>query len=141
MGAPLNDRIQAWLQDWLKEIGAIAGTVHVHENGGLRLAAAVNIPDNVQQIVAWVPRGKGMAGLALERNEPIQTCNIQDDRSGAVRPGARAVDARAGVALPLHDSSGAIVAVAGAAFAEEGEIIPTEIQRITAAARNLPAGS
>src|SRR5437667_11081328 len=105
--------LQTWLEGWLREIGAIAGTVHIHENGGLRLAAAVNIPENVQQVVAWVPSGKGMAGLALQRNEPIQTCNLQDDRSGAVRPGAKAVNAQAAVAMPLHDSAGTILAVAG----------------------------
>jgi hypothetical protein len=75
--------------------------------------------------------------LALERNQPIQTCNLQDDRSGAVRPGAKAVDARAAVALPLHDESGKIIAVAGAAFNEEREISDAEIQRITAAAGKL----
>lgn len=129
---------QSWLADWLKQIGAIAGTVHIHEKSGLRLVAAVNIPERVQQIVAWVPSGKGMAGLALERNKPVQTCNLKDDRSGDVRPGAKAVNAQAAVALPLHDISGAIVAVAGAAFAEEREISEEEIQRMVTAAGKVP---
>ncbi len=130
--------LQAWLEGWLGEIDAIAGTVHVHENGGLRLAAAVNIPEKVQQIVAWVPSGKGMAGLALQRNQPTQTCNLQDDQTGAVRPGAKAVEARAGIALPMHDASGATRAVVGAAFAEERDISEDEISRITTAAGNFP---
>jgi len=133
-----NKNLQTWLEGWLREIGAIAGTVHIHENDGLRLAAAVNIPEKVQQIVAWVPSGKGMAGLALQRNGPIQTCNLQDDRTGAVRPGAKAVDARAGIALPIHDVSGATRAVVGAAFAEERDIPEEEISRITTAAGNFP---
>ena len=138
MVAPVTNSLQQWLQDWLHEIGAVAGSMHIHENGGLRLAAAVNIPQRVQDVVAWVPSGKGMAGLALERNQPIQTCNLQDDQSGAVRPGAKAVDARAAVALPLHGGSGEIVAVVGAAFAEEGEISESELQRIIAAAGQPP---
>ena len=62
-----DKNLQTWLEGWLREIGAIAGTVHIHENDGLRLAAAVNIPEKVQQIVAWVPSGKGMAGSAAQR--------------------------------------------------------------------------
>jgi L-methionine (R)-S-oxide reductase len=133
-----DKNFQAWLEAWLGEIGGIAGTVHIHENDGLRLAASVNIPEKVQQIVAWVPSGKGMAGLALERNQPIQTCNLKDDQSGAVRPGAKAVDARAGIALPIHDASGVTRAVVGAAFAEERDIPEEEISRITTAAGNFP---
>ena len=50
--------------------------------------AAVNIPPQAREAVEWVPSGKGMAGLALERGEPVQTCNLQEDRSGAVKPGS-----------------------------------------------------
>jgi L-methionine (R)-S-oxide reductase len=34
-------------------------------------------------------RFKGMAGLAGERNESVSSCNIQIDRTGDVRPGAK----------------------------------------------------
>ena len=94
--------LQSWLGTLLEEAGAVAGTVHLHENGGLGLAAAVNIPARLQEVVAWVPSGKGMAGLALERGEPVQTCNLQADRSGAVNPGAKAVNAQAAVAMPVR---------------------------------------
>ena len=62
-----NHNLQTWLATFLNGEGGVAGTVHLHENDGLRLAAAVNIPPKVQEVVAWVPSGKGMAGLALER--------------------------------------------------------------------------
>jgi hypothetical protein len=98
---------QSWLEGFVSAAGGIAGTVHmVSTPDELVLAAAVRIPEPVKQIVAKVPRGKGMAGLALERDEPISTCNIKTDATGQVRPGARAVDARAGVALPVHDADG-----------------------------------
>src|SRR3954469_3882942 len=94
---------QSWLAAFLNREGGVAGTVHLHEEGGLRLAAAVNIPPKVQEIVTWVPSGKGMAGLALERGESVQTCNLQEDRSGAVKPGAKAVNAQAAIAMPVRD--------------------------------------
>lgn len=133
----LTPAAQSWLATFLNEAGAVAGTVHIHENGGLRLAAAQNIPKKVQEIVTWVPTGKGMAGLALERGEPVQTCNLQEDRSGAVKPGAKAVDARAAVALPVRNQQGSIVAVVGAAFADDREIAGTELERLQSASASL----
>ena len=132
-----NEVVQAWLAGFLNSAGAAAGTVHLYTEGGLRLAAAVNIPPPVQQAVLWVPSGKGMAGLALERGEPVQTCNLQEDRSGAVKPGARAVNAQAAVAMPVRDGDGAIIAVVGAAWMAEREIAGAELDRLQAAAASL----
>ncbi len=105
---------QSWLTAFLAAHGGVAGTVHrVDETGELALTGAVNIPPPVQQLVARVPRGKGMAGLAFERNEPVSTCNIQTDATGQVRPGAKMIGAQAGVALPVRDAAGAVRAVVG----------------------------
>jgi len=133
----MNDKLQVWLAKYLAEVGAVAGTVHLHENGGLRLAGAVNIPEKVQQAVVWVPSGKGMAGLALQRGEPVSTCNLQDDNSRDVRPGAKAVDARAAVAFPVRNGGGVIVAVVGAAFADERVFSEDELERLQAVAAHL----
>ena len=92
----------------------------------LTLAAAVNIPPPVMEIVRQVPRGKGMAGLAFEHDEPISTCNIKDDSTGRVRPGAKAVNAQAAVAFPVHDAQGAVRAVVGIAYAENRELKQSE---------------
>jgi hypothetical protein len=132
-----SQAIQTWLTGFLNSAGAAAGTVHLHTEGGLRLAAAVKIPPPVQEAVLWVPSGKGMAGLALERGEPVQTCNLQEDRSGAVKPGARAVNAQAAVAMPVRDREGAIVAVVGAAWMAEREIQGAELEQLQAAAGSL----
>ena len=123
--------IQEWLVDYLRTAGAVAGTVHQREGEGLRLCAASNIPEPVQAVVRRVPRGKGMAGMALESGEPVQTCNLKDDSSGQVRPGAKAVNAGAAIAMPVRDSHGAIVAVVGVAFVEEREISQAEVSRLS----------
>jgi L-methionine (R)-S-oxide reductase len=122
--------LESWLHQILAEVNATSGTVHVRENDGLRLAAAVNIPPPVQQIVQWVPNGKGMAGLAMQRGEPIQTCNLQEDRSGNVKPGAKAVNAQAAIAIPVQDSDGDVLAVVGIAFQDEREFTPAEIEKL-----------
>jgi hypothetical protein len=134
--------IQTSIQDWLKSFiaaqGAVAGTVHWHiqtqEKTGLELIAAVNIPPKVQEIVEWVPPGKGMAGQALEQGFPVQTCNLKDDSSGAVRPGAKAVDAAAAVALPVKGSSGEISAIVGLAYSDQRQFSDEDLTRLEQAA-------
>jgi hypothetical protein len=128
---------QAWLDAFLKQHGGIAGTVHMVQGAVLALDAATHIPEPVKAITRIVPRGKGMAGLAWERGEPVQTCNLQTDPSGDVRPGARAVAAQAAVALPVRDGSGEIRAVVGIAFREERELLAPELARLCAAAASL----
>lgn len=131
------NQLQTWLSDFLNDVGACAGTVHVCEGDGLRLRAAKNIPDAVQRVVDWVPCGKGMAGLALERGRPVTTCNLQDDSSGSVRPGAKAVNAQAAVAMPVRNGEGAIIAVVGAAFADARDIGESELQELALRASSL----
>lgn len=126
-----ESQLEAWLRAVLSEVNAISGTVHLHENGGLRLVAAVNIPAVVQQIVSWVPNGKGMAGLALQRRQPVHTCNLQEDRSGDVKPGAKAVNAQAAVAIPVQTTTGEVRGVVGIAFKDEREFTAADLDELS----------
>jgi hypothetical protein len=128
-----NPAHQQWLEQFLQEFGAVAGSVHEQRGDDLYLTAALNLPPPVLAAVAFVPRGKGMAGLA-----PVQTCNLQTDESGAVKPGAKAVNARAGIAVPVVSQSGDVLAVVGAAWMSEGEIAPEREAVIMQAASLLP---
>ena len=133
---------QAWLEQFIHDNGGVAGTVHQRVDAdNLALAAAVNIPPPVQEIVRRIPKGKGMAGLAFEHDEPISTCNIKDDNTGNVRPGAKAVQAQAAVAFPVHDAQGAVRAVVGIAYKDDRELKQSELDALTAAASSLPADS
>lgn len=134
---------QSWLEAFIRNHGGVAGTVHrTAAEGGdadvLHLAAAVNIPPKVQDVTRVIPRGKGMAGLALERGRPVQTCNLKADESGDVRPGAKAVDAQAAVALPVQGENGTIRAVVGIAYMGERELSDEELAALSLAAAELP---
>ena len=133
-----NDVHQQWLEGFIAELDAFAGTVHVQRGDDLYLTAAHNIPPHVVQIVAYVPHGKGMAGVAQVKKQPVQTCNLQTDASGTIKPGAKAVDAQAAVALPVLDDSGAVRAVVGVAWRREGEIGAEEEQAMMQRAAQLP---
>jgi L-methionine (R)-S-oxide reductase len=127
-----------WLQALIAKLGAIAGTVHVQRGEDLYLTAAHNIPPNVVAIVAHVPHGKGMAGVAQVRKQAVQTCNLQTDDTGTVKAGARAVNAQAAIALPVLDQTGAVLAVVGIAWSDEGDIGTAEEQAMMQLAAALP---
>jgi hypothetical protein len=134
-------RFQNWLAEFLASQGAVAGTIHWHvqseQGNGLELVAAVNIPPKVQEIVAWVPPGKGMAGQAFVQGIPIQTCNLKDDSSGAVRPGAKAVNAEAAVALPVKTPSGEIAAIVGIAYNDQRTFNVDDLDKLEHAASTV----
>ena len=93
----------AVLRAAIARFGCAAGTVHLLKDGALSLAAHVNIPPPVVQIVQTVPIGKGIAGLAAERREPISLCNLQTDTSGQARPAAKTTGMEGSVAVPMLD--------------------------------------
>jgi L-methionine (R)-S-oxide reductase len=132
----MTDRKEA-LAAWIREGGGVAGTLHLVSNGELELAAAHNIPEKVIAVTRTIPKGKGMAGLAWARLKPVQTCNLQDDETGDVRPGAKAVDAKAAVAIPLTDRAGEVIAVAGLAYMDNRELSDEFIARLATEAQKL----
>ncbi|HEX5054750.1 MAG TPA: GAF domain-containing protein [Planctomycetota bacterium] len=79
------------------------GTVHLLDDtdGMLHLAAQRGLPPPVLDKVQVIPIGKGMAGIAAERREPVQVCNLQTDASGVVRPGARLTQMEGSLAAPM----------------------------------------
>ena len=133
----LDDTLDAWLRSFLARHGAIAGTVHVVTDDVLAIRAAVNIPPKVQEVTARIPLGKGMAGLAWEHDQAISTCNLKEDASGAVKPGAKAVDAKAAVALPVHGGDG-VRAVVGLAWADERDLPDAVVGDIARDAESMP---
>jgi hypothetical protein len=133
-----NQAQQEWLETFVAEQGGIAGTVHVQRSEDLYLTAAYNIPPPVVTIVAHVPHGKGMAGMAQVKKSPVQTCNLQTDETGNVKPGAKAVGAQAAIALPVLDTAGAVRAVVGIAWSREGAIGPDQEQAMLKLAASLP---
>ena len=94
---------QSVLDETIRAFGCQAGTVHWldAQTGLLKLAAHRNIPEAVTQIIAAVPVGKGIAGIAADRREPISLCNLQTDTSGQARPAAKTTGMEGSVAVPM----------------------------------------
>lgn len=122
----------------LVRFGADSGTIHVlGRDGVLHLkAASAGIPPVVLETVRTVPVGKGMAGLAVERREPVNSCNIQTDTTGDVRPGARATGLQGSIVVPLLDGEAAVGAL-GIATRHERTFTDDEAALLLAAGRVL----
>lgn len=117
------------------------GTLHVWDAEArlLKLRADHRMPPALREKVLEIPLGKGMAGMAAERREPVQVCNLQQDASGVVRPGAKASGMEGAIAVPLLDALGAVRGVLGLANATPREWTADEQARCLEIGRRLAA--
>src|SRR5262245_11629243 len=82
---PLEARLRAALALVAGRFGARIGTLHLLGPGGATLLLRAHygpLPPAVLEASRSIPLGKGIAGLAAERREPVSTCNLQTDASG-----------------------------------------------------------
>ena len=93
----------ALLAHILGEFNCVTGTIHrlSGASGLLELVAHRGIPEAIMDRVSRIPIGKGMAGLAAERREPVQVCNLQTDDSGKAKPGAKMTQMAGSIAAPI----------------------------------------
>ncbi|HET7218010.1 MAG TPA: GAF domain-containing protein [Vicinamibacterales bacterium] len=126
----------------LSHFHADSGTIHMLAgDGALHLqAASAGIPEVVLNTVRVVPVGKGMAGLAVERRQPVNACNIQTDTSGDVRPGAKATNLQGSIVVPIMRGDAAVGAL-GIANRHERVFTDAEAALLLDAGRLLGAGN
>jgi len=105
------------------------GTIHAWDSkrGILTLQAHRGLPAVLMDKVAQVPIGKGMAGIAAERKEPVQVCNLQTDTSGVAKPGAKETQMAGSVAVPMLVEGSLLRGVLGVAKPDAYEFQKSEI--------------
>jgi L-methionine (R)-S-oxide reductase len=126
----------------IEHFRADTGTIHLLESDGVMhlKAASAGIPEPVLKAVEIVPIGKGMAGLAVQRKEPVSVCNLQTDGSGSARPGARATGMEGAIVVPIFLGGEAVGALgianrAPRTFTSEETALLTDVGRAIAEAR------
>lgn len=65
------------------------------------LRAQRGIPEFLLPKMSQIPIGKGMAGIAAERREAVEMCNLQTDESGVARPSAKETKVEGSLAAPM----------------------------------------
>lgn len=103
------------------------GTIHRmdDETGLLHLVEKRGIPDAILPAIERIPLGKGMAGLAAERREPVTVCNLQTDQSGQAKPAARLTGMEGSIAVPML-TGGKLCGVLGIAMPSAHEFTELE---------------
>src|SRR6266849_2327555 len=134
--------LQGILDLTMEHFRAHTGTIHLLESDGvLHLKdASAGIPGPVLEAVRLVPIGKGMAGLAVQRKEPVSVCNLQSDASGNVRPGAKATGMEGAIVVPVLSRDEAVGALgianrAARTFTTEETALLVDVGRAIASAR------
>jgi putative methionine-R-sulfoxide reductase with GAF domain len=122
----------------LARFDCVTGTIHMIEgsSGMLKLVAAQGIPDAIMDRVRMIPIGKGMAGLAAERKEAVQVCNLQQDDSGVAKPAAKLTQMAGSVAVPMM-VDGDVVGTLGVARPDEYEFSQVQIDLLMQVGESL----
>lgn len=94
---------QAVLDASIAIFNGSTGTLHRLDPADnlLKVVAQTGIPDQLKPVIAVIPVGKGIAGAAAERREPVELCNLQADLGGVAKPGARATNVQGSLAVPV----------------------------------------
>ena len=102
-GSSNNSHLQRALEIILTRFNCVTGTIHSLDpkSGLLFLLAHRGIPEVILDKVSRIPIGKGMAGIAAERKQPVQVCNLQTDNSGVAKPAAKETRMEGSVAVPM----------------------------------------
>ena len=127
---------QAVLAEVLQEFCCVTGTIHRTDaaTGLLSLLAHHGIPPFVLDKINTIPFGKGIAGCAAERQEPVQLCNLQIDASGVAKPAARQTNVQGALAVPIL-AEGKVLGVLGIGKMQPYDFTAEEITAVQTVAK------
>jgi L-methionine (R)-S-oxide reductase len=94
---------QAFLGAILAKFGCQTGTIHrtAEDGATLGLVWQIGVPEMLMDKICIIPFGKGIAGAAAERREPVELCNLQQDLGGVAKPDARQTGVAGSIAMPI----------------------------------------
>jgi len=104
---------QGWLAAVLQEFSCQTGTLHRADGEWLELVAAIGVPAELMPKIERIPFGKGIAGVAAERKEPVELCNLQQDLGGVAKEDARKTQVSGSIAVPVMTVTGEVLGTLG----------------------------
>ncbi|MBC7978975.1 MAG: GAF domain-containing protein [Armatimonadetes bacterium] len=104
----MNDSEQK-LRQVLGEFECQTGTLHRADGEWLYLVSQVGVPEFLLEKISKIPFGKGIAGVAAERREAVELCNLQEDLGGVAKEDARKTGVSGSLAVPILSADGAKV--------------------------------
>jgi putative methionine-R-sulfoxide reductase with GAF domain len=127
-----------FLSDTVSSFGCTTGTLHRLDPADkhLKLVAHQGIPEALMPIIQSIPIGKGIAGTAAERQEPVEMCNLQTDTSGVAKPGAKQTNVQGTLAVPVMDGT-RLCGTLGVGKMDPYEFTTEEKERLMKIARDI----
>jgi putative methionine-R-sulfoxide reductase with GAF domain len=122
---------QLKLQEAMAEFGCQTGTLHRAEGEWLFLVAQAGVPDFLMDKISKIPFGKGIAGVAAERKEPVELCNLQQDLGGVAKEDARKTGVSGSLAVPILDQQGRVLGTLGVGKTVPYDFSEAEMARLT----------
>jgi len=117
----------------LENFACVTGTLHRTDpsTGLLMLVTQHGIPPHVLPMllpkIDNIPFGKGIAGCAAQRKEPVQLCNLQEDLGGVAKPDAQKTNVQGALAVPIVGSDGKVIGVLGIGKMQPYEFNDSEV--------------
>jgi L-methionine (R)-S-oxide reductase len=129
-----------FLSEVTSEFGCTTGTLHRLDptDRHLKLVADQAIPPQLIPIIQSIPVGKGIAGAAAERQQPVELCNLQTDTSGVAKPGAKITQVQGSLAVPVMDGT-RLCGTLGIGMQVPHDFSDDEKQRLMNIARDVAA--
>ena len=117
----------------LENFACVTGTLHRTDpsTGLLMLVTQHGIPPHVLPMllpkIDNIPFGKGIAGCAAQRKEPVQLCNLQEDLGGVAKPEAQKTNVQGALAVPIVGRDGKVIGVLGIGKMQPYEFNDSEV--------------
>jgi len=133
-----QSELEKTLRDTLAKFNSETGTIHkLHAPTQLlRLMAQVGLPPQLMDMVTIIPVGKGIAGEAAQKNQPVTICNLQTDTSGVAKPAAKQTGVGGALCVPIR-AGDKLVGTLGIGTKREHEYTAAEINAVQDIANSL----
>jgi hypothetical protein len=91
----------------LENFGCQTGTIHRAGDNDriLTLVCQIGVPESLMDKISSIPFGKGIAGVAAEREEAVELCNLQQDLGGVAKADARKTGVSGSLAVPIFSAT------------------------------------
>lgn len=134
---------EEFLAGVLLEFACETGTIHRCAAGNpaqLELVASAGVPDYLIEKISNIPLGKGIAGVAAERREAVELCNLQVDLGGIAKENARGTGVAGSLAVPVfYPATRHVIGTLGIGKAVPYQFSAEEKQQLARHSENLAA--
>jgi putative methionine-R-sulfoxide reductase with GAF domain len=138
---PSAEEWTTFLHQVLAEFECVTGTLHRLDPADnlLKLVTCNGIPEVLMPVIQTIPIGKGVAGAAAQRKEPVEICNLQTDTSGVAKPDAKKTQVQGSLAVPVLGEGDALCGTLGIGKMQAYDFTDDEKTRLMNVGRAIAA--